>query len=65
MKRVYLYLIFASLIFTAQATGKNLLTAKISQSTVTNPDNAVYILSDAQIKVRECVYVELYTKHRR
>ena len=34
MKRVYVYLIFACLIFAAQATVKNFLTAKISQSTV-------------------------------
>ena len=36
----------------------------ISHLQITNPDNAV-ILSDAQIKVRERVYVELYTKYRR
>ena len=34
---------------------------------LTNPDNAVFWTDaqiDAQIKVRECVHVELYTKHR-
>ena len=34
MKRVYVYLIFAHLIFAAKATGEKFLTVKISQSTV-------------------------------
>ena len=34
MKRVYVYLIFARLIFATQATGKKFLTPKISRSTV-------------------------------